>query len=97
MDQQIIGLLFDASMAVTVIWLAWRSLHEIDLFKSIMLYIVFGLMVSLSWIRLKAPDVALAEAAIGAGLTGALFVVAYRRIMNNYISPKDLEINKSSE
>lgn len=31
----------------------------------------FGLVLSLVWLRLQAPDVALAEAAIGAGLTGA--------------------------
>ena len=29
----------------------------------------FGLVLSLVWLRLQAPDVALAEAAIGAGLT----------------------------
>jgi len=35
---------------------------------------------SLAWVRLSAPDVALAEAAIGAGLTGALLLAALRRI-----------------
>ena len=33
----------------------------------------FGLVLAVVWGRLLAPDVALAEAAIGAGLTGALF------------------------
>jgi len=32
---------------------------------------------ALSWARLQAPDIALAEAAIGAGLTGALLLDAY--------------------
>ena len=39
-------------------------------FMIIVLFISFGLMLSLAWVRLKAVDIALAEAAIGAGLTG---------------------------
>jgi len=35
---------------------------------------------ALSWVRLDAPDVALAEAAIGAGLTGALLLAALARL-----------------
>jgi uncharacterized MnhB-related membrane protein len=35
---------------------------------------------ALAWVRLAAPDVALAEAAIGAGLTGALLMAALARL-----------------
>jgi len=35
---------------------------------------------ALDWVRLAAPDVALAEAAIGAGLTGALLMAALARL-----------------
>jgi hypothetical protein len=35
-----------------------------------------GLLMALAWARLEAPDIALAEAAIGAGLTGALLLDA---------------------
>jgi uncharacterized MnhB-related membrane protein len=35
---------------------------------------------SIAWVRMHAPDVALAEAAIGAGLTGPLFLAALRRM-----------------
>ncbi|MFE7631783.1 hydrogenase subunit MbhD domain-containing protein [Kocuria sp. NPDC057446] len=37
-------------------------------------FLVFGLLLVVLWTRLGAPDVALAEAAIGTGVTGALFV-----------------------
>ncbi len=40
------------------------------------LFIVFGLLMTLAWARLAAADIALAEAAIGAGLTGALLLDA---------------------
>jgi uncharacterized MnhB-related membrane protein len=36
--------------------------------------------VAIAWIRLGAPDVAIAEAAIGAGLTGALLLITIRRM-----------------
>jgi len=35
------------------------------------------LLMSLVWARLAAPDIGLAEAAIAAGLTGALLLDAY--------------------
>ena len=36
--------------------------------RAVILFIAFGLLLALVWARLRAPDVALAEAAIGAGL-----------------------------
>ena len=35
---------------------------------------------SLAWVRLRAPDVALAEAAVGSALTGALILSALARM-----------------
>lgn len=66
--------IFDALLAVSLPLLAWRVLAARDLFTSIVLFIAFGLLVALAWARLDAPDIALAEAAIGAGLTGVLFL-----------------------
>lgn len=46
-------------------------------FRAIILYMMFGFLVTLSWVRLDAWDVAIAEAAIGAGFTGILLFKAY--------------------
>lgn len=64
----------DVLLCGSLIWLAIRTLMTADLFKAIVLFIVFGLLMALAWARLDAPDIALAEAAIGAGLTGTLFL-----------------------
>ena len=69
-----IGWLFDALLALALPILAWQTLATRDLLKAVILFIAFGLLVSLSWVRLGAPDIALAEAAIGAGITGALLL-----------------------
>jgi multisubunit Na+/H+ antiporter MnhB subunit len=68
-------LLFGALIAVGV-----RLLTAADARVAAILFIVFGLLLTLSWVRLAAPDVALAEAAIGAGVTGALLLHATARI-----------------
>ncbi len=64
----------DWLLALTLISLAWQVLSITDLFKAIVLFIATGLIMALTWVRLEAVDIALAEAAIGAGLTGVLFL-----------------------
>jgi uncharacterized MnhB-related membrane protein len=70
------GYLFDVLLASFMTWLGWRTLTGKSLFHAIVLYIAFGSTMGLAWIRLDAPDVALAEIAVGAGLTGALLLAA---------------------
>ncbi|MHB1323221.1 MAG: Na(+)/H(+) antiporter subunit B [Coriobacteriia bacterium] len=69
-------LAFDVLLAALLVWIAFGSLSELKLFKSVVMFVVFGLFMALAWVRLGAPDVALAEAAIGAGVTGALMLDA---------------------
>ncbi len=72
--------MFDIVLVCGLLWLAWRALSSPELFKAIVLFIAFGLLMALAWVRLDAPDIALAEAAIGAGLTGALLLAAFARL-----------------
>jgi len=69
----------DGAIVALLLGLAARILHTRDLFEATVLFIAFGLTLSLAWARLGAPDLALAEAALGAGVTGALLLNAYRR------------------
>jgi energy-converting hydrogenase B subunit D len=88
--------LFDILLAVALVWLAWRVLATARLFKSVVLFIAFGLLMALAWARLAAPDIALAEAAIGAGLTGALLLDAVAQ-MNRSPLPEDPETHREAE
>ncbi len=76
----LLQLMFDTLLGFSLLWLAWRALASPDLFRAIILFIAFGLLMALTWVRLDAPDVALAEASIGAGLTGALLLSALARL-----------------
>lgn len=81
---------FDALLAAGLLWLAWNTLFHSDLFNSIIFFIAFGLLMALAWVRLDAPDVALAEAAIGAGLTGAILLTGLARLRNLVADEGDL-------
>ena len=72
--------LFDGLLCIVLLLVAWQSLRSSDLFKAIVLFITFGLLMAIAWVRLNALDVAMAEVAIGAGLTGALLLAALARL-----------------
>ncbi len=68
--------ILDGAVATTLPFLAWRAVRAPALNQAIVLFVAFGLMSALAWTRLGAVDVALVEASIGAGLSGALFMSA---------------------
>ena len=74
------GLALDAVVALLLVGLVFRLLTTRDLFEAIVLFVSYGLTLSLAWVRLGAPNIALAEAALGAGVTGALFLNTYQRL-----------------
>lgn len=78
----LLTLVFDTLLGLGLLWLAWLLLNSQELFKAIVLFVAFGLLMALAWVRLDAPDVALAEAAIGAGLTGALLLAALAKLQS---------------
>jgi multisubunit Na+/H+ antiporter MnhB subunit len=72
---------FDVLICIGLLGLAWRAVTATDLFHSVVLFMVFGLLMAVTWGRLGSPDLALAEAALGAGITGALLLNACRGVL----------------
>ena len=50
-----------------------------DLLGVVIIFTAYSLVMALLWLLLRAPDVAMTEAAIGAGITTILFVVVISR------------------
>lgn len=73
-----LGLGLDILLISALLLVSWRLLGASDLFQAIVLFISFGLFLALAWLRLQAPDIALAEAAVGAGLTGVLLFGTFK-------------------
>lgn len=89
--------LFDIILVLTLLWLGWRLLSSEDIFKAVILFISFGLLMALAWVRMRAPDVALAEAALGAGLTGPLFLAALGRMNRTHKGERRLDSDENRE
>ena len=73
-------LLLDATLCALVLGIALATVLGRGLFRAVVFFITHGLILSVAWVRLDAVDVALAEAAIGGGLTGVLLLTAYGRL-----------------
>jgi multisubunit Na+/H+ antiporter MnhB subunit len=70
----------DLGLAFLVFAVAAWTVFAPGAFAATVGYVVYGLLLSLVWIRLFAVDVALTEAAIGSGVTGVLLIGAAARL-----------------
>jgi multisubunit Na+/H+ antiporter MnhB subunit len=75
-----IGFALDCGIAVLVLAVAGWTIIARSSFAAVVGFVSFGLLLTLVWVRLDAIDVALTEAAIGSGLTGALLLGAASRL-----------------
>lgn len=67
---------FDVVLGAGVLAVAVLTLFVPRRSTAVVLFLVLGVLLAVVWARLAAPDVALAEAAVGAGVTGALLLRA---------------------
>lgn len=51
-----------------------------NLLNSILIYMSYSLIMSIIWVTLESPDLAITEAAVGAGVTSILFFVTLKKI-----------------
>lgn len=71
---------FDIILAALLIGIAGWIVVSRGAFSAVVIFVGYGLLVALAWVRLAAIDVALTEAAIGSGMTGMLLVGAASRL-----------------
>ncbi len=68
------------AMIALILGLALWVVLARETFAAVAGFIAYGLLLTLAWVGLSAIDVAMTEAAIGAGLTGALLIGAASRL-----------------
>ena len=51
-----------------------------NLLNSILIFMSYSLIMAIIWIPLESPDLAITEAAVGAGVTSLLFFVTLKKI-----------------
>jgi uncharacterized MnhB-related membrane protein len=70
----------DIGLAAVLLAVAGWTIAARDAFGAVVGFVAYGLLLSIVWVRVHAPDVALTEAAIGSGVTGVLLIGAAARL-----------------
>ena len=68
-----------------------------NLLNSILVYMSYSLVMAIIWIFLESPDLAITEAAVGAGVTSLLFFVTLKKIHAMREEDKEDEQTDSEE
>ena len=74
-------------LAVIVICAVAVSLTR-DLLSAVIVFMIQGLAMSVVWILLQAPDLAITEAAVGEGITTLLMFVTLKKLHAIHIQGK---------
>lgn len=51
-----------------------------NLLTSLIVYMAYSLIMAIIWMMLESPDLAITEAAVGAGITSVLFFITLKKI-----------------
>ncbi len=51
-----------------------------NLLSSLVIFMAYGVIMSILWALLRAPDLAVTEAAVGAGISGILMFLTLRKL-----------------
>ncbi|HSK69603.1 MAG TPA: hydrogenase subunit MbhD domain-containing protein [Candidatus Limnocylindria bacterium] len=51
-----------------------------NLLVALIVYMAYSLMMAIIWMLMESPDLAITEAAVGAGITGVLFFITLKKI-----------------
>ena len=51
-----------------------------DLLRAVIIFMSYSSIMCLVWILMESPDLAITEAAVGAGISGTLFLVTLKKL-----------------
>jgi len=66
-------------LSVPIIVFALLAVHAKDLLFSVVFLVVVSISLALIFLVLQAPDIAITEAAVNAGLTTLIYVIAIKK------------------
>lgn len=68
--------ILDVALLLFLVATALCVVYTRDLLAAAVIFSAYSLVMSIVWQQLSAPDLAMTEAAVGAGVTTVLFVIA---------------------
>lgn len=72
--------IFRDTLLVLLIICALGASFSERLLTSVVIFMSYSIIMSVVWVLLCAPDLAITEAAVGAGVSGLLFLITLRKI-----------------
>lgn len=72
--------LFELILLISLVVCAIAVAFTKDLLTSIVIFMSYSMIMCVIWILLQSPDLAITEAAVGAGVTSILFFVTLKKI-----------------
>ena len=73
-------ILFEFILILGLIVCAVTALASKRLLVTVVIYMAYSLVMTVIWALLQSPDLAITEAAVGAGVTGILFLTTLKKI-----------------
>ncbi len=73
-------IIFETILLVLLIICAIAVSLTKNLLSSVVIFMTYSLIVSILWLILRAPDLAVTEAAVGAGITSTLFFITLHNV-----------------
>lgn len=71
---------FELLLILALILCAVSALTSKRLLVAVVIYMAYSLIMTIIWALLQSPDLAITEAAVGAGVTGILFLTTLKKI-----------------
>ncbi len=71
---------FSAIICIAMVILSFVAIESKRLLVSVIMLSTVGLLSVVLFVMMKAPDVAITEASVGAGLTTAIFLLSLRKL-----------------
>jgi energy-converting hydrogenase B subunit D len=72
---EVLTMIFQYLLLIFLVVCALAVARTRDLLGAVIIFASYSLVMAILWQQLDAPDVAITEAAIGAGVTSLLFIV----------------------
>lgn len=72
--------IFEIMLLICLVVCALSVAFAKDLLASIVIFMSYSLIMCVIWILLQSPDLAITEAAVGAGVTSILFFITLKKI-----------------
>lgn len=72
--------IFEIMLLICLIVCAVSVAFAKDLLTSIVIFMSYSLIMCVIWVLLQSPDLAITEAAVGAGVTSILFFITLKKI-----------------